>query len=126
MTAFAQPIHVTELTTETYAGAAEAQVRALIRSISGRIRARLPNLDTWIADGLVDPVMVQDLVVQVTIRALDALTRGLGVISETHPEYAYRVSEAAAAGVSGITEDEWRALTPQSRRPRGAFSITPG
>lgn len=126
MTVFAEPVHVTELTMEHYTGAVEMRVRALIRAISGRIRAHLPDLDSWIAEGSVDPVMVQDLVVGVVIRALDALERGAGVISETHPEYSYRLSEAAAAGVNGITDDEWALLTPQSRRPRGAFSITPG
>lgn len=126
MSAFAEPVHVTELTMEYYTGPAEMRVRALIRAISGRIRANRPHIDLWIANAEIDPLTVQDLVVGVTIRAMDALTRGYGVISETHPEYSYRLSEAAAAGVDGITEAEWRTLTPQSRRPRGAFSITPG
>lgn len=126
MSPFAEPIHVTELTLEAYTGAEEMKVRALIRSISGRIRSRLPSIDLWISEGSVDPVMVQDVVVEVTIRALDALTRGLGVVSETHPEYSYRLSDAAAASVNSITAEEWASLTPQSRRPRGAFSIIPG
>ena len=126
MTPLAEPADVTALTTETYTGAAEVQVRTLIRLVSGRIRAHLPDIDTWITDGLLDPTMVRDFVAEVTIRARTALDAGLGVISETHPEYSYRLSEAVSTSLNSITADEWSLLTPQSKRARRAFSIQPG
>lgn len=101
------------------------QVAKLCDAVSALIRARRPQIDTWIAGGLLDDALVCSIAVQVVARNLTSIaTGGVGVRSETHPEYAYELTAAAAAGLS-LTKAELAALTPAVGRER-PFSIISG
>lgn len=101
------------------------QVGALCDDVSGIIRARRPQIDTWIADGDLPQATVVAVACQVVARVLTTVDLGgVGIVSETHPEYAYELSQAAAAGLR-LTQDELDLLTPVTGRRR-AFSIQPG
>lgn len=107
----------------SYSGDQEAQVEALIADISSYMRSVRPLLDQWIAAGLVSADAARAVCCQATARMLTSVhTGGMGVIGESHPEYSYQLSQAAAAGML-LTEDELNALTPFG--PRRAFSIQP-
>jgi hypothetical protein len=107
----------------TFEGGEEEQVEAFLRDVSALIRNEVPDLDTRLADGQVDPDFVVGVVFQIIGRILTAANGGgVGVTSETHPEYAYTLSRAAAEGLE-LTAAELRKL--RGRRS-AAFSIIPG
>lgn len=100
------------------------QVSAICDDVSGLIRARRPQIDLWIADGLLPEATVIAVACQVVSRVLTTIsTGGVGLRGETHPEYSYELTASAAAGLN-LTKAELTTLTPQSARP-GAFSIHP-
>jgi hypothetical protein len=100
------------------------QVSKLCAAVSALIRARRPRIDTWLADGLIDDDLVRSIAVQVVARVLHTVTTGgVGVRSETHPEYSYELTSSAAAGLN-LSKAELTALTPQAGRER-PFSIIP-
>lgn len=100
------------------------QVATLCGDVSGLIRSRRPLVDSWIADGSLPSAIVVAIAAQVVARVLTTITTGgVGVRSETHPEYAYELTASAAAGLN-LTKAELAALTPLSGRSR-PFSIQP-
>lgn len=100
------------------------QVSKLCAAVSALIRARRPRIDDWLADGLLDDDLVRAIAVQVVARQLTTIsTGGVGVRSETHPEYSYELTASAAAGLN-LSKAELTALTPLAGRDR-PFSIIP-
>lgn len=100
------------------------QVSKLCAAVSALIRARRPRIDDWLADGLLDDDLVRSIAVQVVARQLTTIsTGGVGVRSETHPEYSYELTASAAAGLN-LSKAELTALTPLAGRDR-PFSIIP-
>jgi hypothetical protein len=103
-----------------------AQMDRFLGAISRLIRKRLPLIDTWIADGKLDHEWVRDVTCQVASRLLSSVEVGAGYESEQYPEWSYRLSAAAAAGLH-LTDAELADLTPEAEGRRGrAFSIIPG
>lgn len=100
------------------------QVAALCEDVSGMIRARRPLIDQWIADGDIPAAVVVAVACQVVARVLTSIsTGGVGVRSETHPEYGYELTASAAAGLN-LTKAELELLTAPAGRSR-PFSIQP-
>lgn len=109
---------------EAYQGAELIQVLVLCDDVSGLIRTRRPLIDTWISTAVIDPDVVVAIACQVVLRVMTTITTGgVGIRSETHPEYGYELTASAAAGLN-LTKAELAALTPVSARPR-PFSIQP-
>jgi hypothetical protein len=102
-----------------------AQMEALLGDVSLLIRKRRPLIDSWIAAGKLDAEWVRAVTVQVVARLINSIEHGAGVESETYPEWSYRLSKAAAAGLS-LTDDELADLTPETEGRARAFSIVPG
>lgn len=103
----------------------ERQCEALLEDVSAIMRARLPSLDTWITDALTDPAVAKTVCCWIAMGAITAVSTGVGVTSETHPEHAVTISTAAAAGLD-LTSDQISLLTPISTTGGRAFSIHPG
>lgn len=102
-----------------------AQVEWICGAVSDMIRARRPQIDQWIADGVLSASLVTSVACQVVARVLNTIeTGGVGVRSETHPEYSYELTASAAAGLN-LTKAELALLTPDLGRAK-AFSIMPG
>lgn len=100
------------------------QVESFCGDVSRLIRARRPQVDTWIASGEIDPDLVIGIAAQVVARMLTtASTGGVGLRGETHPEYSYELTASAAAGLN-LTKAELTNLTPAAGRQR-PFSIIP-
>jgi hypothetical protein len=100
------------------------QVAKLCGAVSALIRARRPQIDTWLAAGSIDDELVRSIAVQVVCRNLTTIaTGGVGLRSETHPEHSYELTASAAAGLN-LTKAELTALTPVAGRDR-PFSIIP-
>lgn len=105
-------------------GAEYRQVEVFCGDVSALIRARRPLVDTWIADGQIDPDLVVGIAAQAVARLLTtAATGGVGLRGETHPEYSYELTASAAAGLN-LTKAELTNLTPAAGRQR-PFSIIP-
>jgi hypothetical protein len=101
-----------------------SQVGRLCRVVSGLIRSRRRLVDTWLAQGLLDADLVNGIAVQVVMRVMTTVsTGGVGLRSETHPEYSYELTASAAAGLN-LTKAELAALTPDVGRSR-PFSVMP-
>lgn len=101
-----------------------AQVDAFLVDVSELIRSEVPSIDQSIVDGTVTAEMARAVACQVAARVLTTAGNGGVYGSETHPEYAYTLTAAAAAGLD-LTDAEKRRLTPRAKQSR-AFSITPG
>lgn len=124
-TPFATSDDVATLLTVTFDQAEELQCTMILAAISAAMRSRLPDLDTWIADGLTDPVLAKFAACDIA-KTYVQVTKTGGVKSETHPEYAVVFQDVTGRGVD-LTE--WAdLLTPSANRnARGrAFSIHPG
>jgi hypothetical protein len=107
----------------TFEGAETNQVNAFLDDVSAVIRADVPDIDDRITAGTLDTGLVRAVVFQIVARLLTAAGNGIGVASETHPEYAYTLTKAAAAGL-GLTDDEISRLSV--RHVGRPFSIRPG
>lgn len=101
------------------------QMTAFLDDVSALIRKRRPRIDQWIAAGLLDAEWVRAVTCQVVARLLNSYEMGAGVESETYPEWSYRLSKVAAAGLA-LTEAEVDDLTPETEGRERAFSIHPG
>lgn len=122
-TPYASVVDVATRLDTTFENGEQAQVEAFLRDVSALIRSEVPDLDTRLAAGQADPDLVVGVVFQIIGRILSAATGGgVGVTSETHPEYAYTLSRAAIEGLE-LTAAELRKL--RGRRS-SAFSIIPG
>lgn len=108
-----------------FEGAELVQVDRLCAQVSGLIRAHRPLIDAWLTAGKVDADVLSGVACQAVARVRTSIsTGGVGVRSETHPEYAYTLTSTAAAGLA-LTADELALLTP-SLDDRAAFTIRPG
>jgi hypothetical protein len=122
---FCVPSEVAVRTGATFDDATHIQVAMLCDDVSAMIRARRPLIDTWIAAGSLPERVVSAVACQVVSRVLTTTaTGGVGLRSETHPEYSYELTSSAAAGLN-LTKAELALLTPLSGRER-PFSIQPG
>lgn len=124
MTPLVTPQHVADRLADEYAGAELTQVLALCGDVSALIRSRLPRVDEWLADGSLSPDAVVAVGCQIVARALTSIaTGGVGVRSETHPEWSFELAASTANGLS-LTNREVLTLTPAgaSKRP---FTIYP-
>lgn len=101
------------------------QMNAFLDDVSALIRKRRPRINLWIANGLLDAEWVRAVTCQVVARLLNSYEMGAGVESETYPEWSYRLSKAAAAGLT-LTDAELCDLTPETEGYARAFSIHPG
>lgn len=107
-----------------YEGTELAQVSALCDDVSALIRSRRPQVDQWIADGLLSADTVVAVAAQVVARALTSVTTGgVGIRSEQHPEYSYELTSSTAAGLN-LSNREFAMLTPPGLR-NTPFSIFP-
>jgi hypothetical protein len=102
-----------------------AQMEALLGDVSLLIRKRRPQIDAWIAAGTMNAEWVRAVTVQVVARLINSIEHGAGLESETYPEWSYRLSKAAAAGLD-LTDKELCDLTPETEGYARAFSIHPG
>jgi hypothetical protein len=101
------------------------QMTAFLNDVSAKIRKRRPKIDEWIADSSLEADWVRAVTCQVVARLLNSYERGAGVEAETYPEWSYRLSKVAAAGLS-LTDEELADLTPETEGRARAFSIIPG
>lgn len=101
------------------------QMNAFLDDVSALIRKRRPKIDQWIADGSLAADWVRAVTCQVVARLLNSYEHGAGVESETYPEWSYRLSKVAAAGLA-LTDAELCDLTPDTEGYARAFSIHPG
>lgn len=126
MAAFATIEDVEKRLNETFTEQGDIdQMNAFLDDVSALIRKRRPKIDEWIADGSLDAEWVRAVTCQVVARLLSSYEHGAGVESETYPEWSYRLSKAAAAGLT-LTDAEKCDLTPESEGYSRAFSIHPG
>jgi hypothetical protein len=126
-TPFATTTDVATLLKVTFDTAEELQCGMVLAAISAAMRSKLPDLDTWIADGLTDPVLANFVACDIAKQYIQVVKTG-GVKSEQHPEYTVVFQDITATGVESVLADWIDLLTPASNR-RGrsrAFSIHPG
>lgn len=124
-TPYASPSDVAALLKVTFDQAEELQCTMVLAAISAALRSKLPELDTWITEGLTDPDLAKFAVCDIATSYIQ-VTETKGIKSETHPEYTVVFQDVAR---SGVDVTDWiDLLTPASnRRARGrAFSIHPG
>jgi hypothetical protein len=122
----ATPGEVATFLKVTFDPAEEQQCLMVLAAVSAIMRSRLPDLDTWIADGLTDPVLVAFCAVTMANGCIQVTEVG-NVKSETHPEHTIVFRDVAESDVD--LTDRWiELLTPHETRTRGgrAFSIRPG
>lgn len=123
---FAEPEDVAGRLNVIYTSEESVQVALLLRDVSALIRARRPSIDTWTGSGEVNEDLVKAVACQVAIRVIGKVGMGgIALKSETYPEYAYQLTDGAAAGLS-LTDAELLLLTPPSTERHRAFSIIPG
>ncbi|MDF2968950.1 MAG: Phage protein Gp19/Gp15/Gp42 [Nocardioidaceae bacterium] len=104
----------------------DAQCQALLEDVSEIMRARLPSLDTWITDALVTAGLAKTVACWLAMQCINVVNVGVGTSSETHPEHAVTISNAASTGVD-LTDAQIDMLTPASLKVGGKpFSIRPG
>lgn len=128
MATYAQPSHVATRLGLGDAGfdeAEEAQCQALLEDVSEIMRARLPALDTWIADAKVTATLAKSAACWMAMQCITIANVGVGTESEQHPEHAVTIASAASAGIDLPTY--WvDLLTPASEKNSSrAFTITP-
>lgn len=99
--------------------ASESQiVTTRLNDIELMIRHRVPDLDTKVATGVIDPA----LVVMVECDAILRLVRNPdGFTAETDGNYSYQISKEVASGKLDILPAEWALLGVRN----GAFTIRP-
>jgi hypothetical protein len=101
----------------------EAQAQALLDDVGAVMRSRLPSLDTWITDALVDPDTAKAVCCWLAMECITVATTGVGKSGETHPEHAVTIRSAAGLDLTDAQIDQ---LTPLSAKGRGRpFSIRP-
>lgn len=99
--------------------ASESQiVTTRLNDIELMIRHRVPDLDTKVATGVIDPA----LIVMVECDAILRLVRNPdGYTAETDGNYSYQISKEVASGKLDILPAEWALLGVRN----GAFTIRP-
>jgi hypothetical protein len=103
----------------------DAQCQALLEDVSEIIRARLPSLDTWITAGEVTAGLAKSAACWMAMQCITVVNIGVGTASETHPEHAVTIADAASVGID-LPEHWLSLLTPAARQATSnAFTITP-
>jgi hypothetical protein len=103
----------------------DAQAQALLEDVSEIMRARLPSLDTWIADALTTAGLAKTVACWLAMRCINVVNVGVGTSSETHPEHAVTISNAASKGVD-LDDEHIDLLTPATLKVGSKpFSIRP-
>jgi hypothetical protein len=99
--------------------ASESQiVTTRLNDVELMIRHRIPDLDTKVSTGVIDPA----LVVMVECDAILRLVRNPeGFTAETDGNYSYQISSEVASGKLDILPSEWALLGVRN----GAFTIRP-
>lgn len=101
----------------------EAQAQALLDDVGAIMRSRLPSLDTWITDALVDSGTAKAVCCWLAMECITVATTGVGKSGETHPEHAVTIRSAAGLDLTDAQIDQ---LTPPSAKASGRpFSIRP-
>lgn len=121
---FATPDDVAGRLDTTFDSGQTQKITLLLQDISALIRTKSPGIDDRIASGEVDSDLALAVACQIAIRLDESMNHGgASVMSETYPEYAYQLAQAAAAGLA-MTDDEIDLLS--GLPGRRAFSIIPG
>jgi hypothetical protein len=97
-----------------------AQVNAWIEDVEAIITARIPDLDTRVADGAPTATVVAMVVANAVIRKIKNPD---GKVSEGIDDYNYRLNENSRKGELFLTDEEWALLLPGAGE--GAFTIRP-
>jgi hypothetical protein len=99
--------------------ASEAQiVNTRLNDVELMIRYRIPDLDTKVATGVIDP----QVIIMVECDAILRLIRNPdGYTAETDGNYSYQISSQVASGKLDIFGNEWALLGVRN----GAFTIRP-
>lgn len=93
-------------------------VSTRLNDVELMIRNRIPDLDTKVSTGVIDP----QLVVMVECDAILRLVRNPeGFTAETDGNYSYQISKEVASGKLDILPGEWALLGVRA----GAFTIRP-
>lgn len=93
-------------------------VTTRLNDIELMIRHRIPDLDTKVSTGAIDP----QLIVMIECEAILRLIRNPdGFTSETDGNYSYQISAQVASGKLDILPAEWALLGVRN----GAFTIRP-
>lgn len=125
-TSYADPFDVALRINTEFTGDETSQCEALLEDVSEIMRARLPALDTWIADGKVTAGLAKAVACELARQAITVADTGFGVKQETHPEHSVTFTDAATAGLD-LTDRQIDLLTPANLKSRGrAFNIHPG
>lgn len=123
---FAAPSDVEDLVNVTFDAGETRQCRMVLAAVSAVMRSRLPALDTWIAQGLTDPVLATFCAATKTKDLVDVIEAG-NVKSEAHPEHTVTFRDFDESDID--LSDRWLdLLTPSDLRDQSgrAFSIRPG
>lgn len=126
-TPFAAPTDVATLLKVTFDTDETLQCEMVLAAISAAMRAKLPSLDTWIADTSTDPVLAKFAACDIAKDYIQ-VTKAAGVKSETHPEYAVVFQDFDGATLEDAVDKWIDLLTPAPNRTARdrAFSIHPG
>lgn len=93
-------------------------VNTRLNDVELMIRHRIPDLDTKVSTGVIDPAVV----VMVECDAILRLVRNPdGYTAETDGNYSYQISKEVASGRLDILAGEWALLGIRN----GAFTIRP-
>lgn len=93
-------------------------VTTRLNDVELMIRHRIPDLDTKVSTGVIDPEML----VMIECESILRLIRNPdGYTSETDGNYSYQISAAVASGKLDILASEWALLGIRN----GAFTIRP-
>lgn len=93
-------------------------VTTRLNDVELMIRHRIPDLDTKVSTGVIDPA----LIVMVECDAILRLVRNPdGYTAETDGNYSYQISKEVASGRLDILSGEWALLGIRN----GAFTIRP-
>lgn len=124
---FARPEDVRTALNVVFTESQERQCEMLLEGVSAIMRSRLPLLDSWLAQGLVSPVLARDCAIDMARTRID-ITRARGLKSEQLPEHTVEFRDVPLTGAD-VTADWQDLLTPSEHRDsqtRGAWTIRPG
>ncbi|MCU1640909.1 MAG: hypothetical protein JWN03_1184 [Nocardia sp.] len=118
-------VDVAEISGEVFAEPEITQINRYITIASARMRAKVSGLDARIAAGKLDQDIVTGIGVDMVMRALATVRRGIGVKRTEYPEIMTEYSDGAEHGLIYLTDAELAELldTPDEG---GAFTIVPG
>lgn len=124
---YATPEDVSTLLKVAFDEADTQQCLLVLAVVSASMRSRLPSLDSWIAQGLTDPILAMGCAFAMTKDCVQIVDAG-NVKSETHPEHTIVFRDFTDEDELDVPASWIDRLTPnQLRRSRGRpISIRPG